>query len=593
MLYLNNKKGETGVSTAFKFLMAFLALGVAVLFTLTIASGGEDSQPNDIKGIIDYEKYKSICILKCSKANVRDMAKCSETIEGVPYYCGEIIAGGDNPALDPPDGTFTTPEGEFQPCSTMTITPKEDVADLGIKIKPVGGTDSEAIVIRDNTGLDLTSVDGYYKLCESTCSEVAFSLPCGYKAELQEFKPETYEISFNIDGIKPITKTWNCLNDASFPEGISFNQMDTEKITKVKFKKEVKSPSESHMTANVRIGFENGGGCKHPKTGANINEECIIEPSHELGLKYNEEDSYYHFTMPKINGELKEILFNILIEAEDSDIGVCTAKVSASMRCKNSAKYICYGETEDDDYREYFLSDRSDEGEYTLDGVCRYSEKIEYEKGCIDISTGELGDENEGACHRPEKIYRKDSIIEDADTHECITPPDLVIEDIYPCKSSSDCNKNTQFLSTDDNQYLAFTIKNNGPDITIYREDLHITINGGEEEVYSVPNTGLEIEEGKVAVIDEISATGLIGDNFENVANTVRVEIADIDTAIYPLIDEEKRENNNIKEETMTVYRKCCSDCVSCPDKSICEECSPICRWDLDEQNSKYGCAKR
>ncbi|MCK5699424.1 MAG: hypothetical protein KAH93_06240, partial [Candidatus Aenigmarchaeota archaeon] len=599
MLYLNNKKGETGVSTAFKFLIAFLAVGVAVLFTLTIASSGEDSQPNDIRGIIDYEKYKSLCILKCTKANVRDMAKCTETIEDVPYYCGEIIAGGDDSTLDPPDGSSTkpayTPEGEFQPCSTMTLTLKEDVTDLGIKIKPKEGSDSEAIVIRDESGSDLTILDeGYYKLCESTCSNIAFQLPCEKKTELEEFKPDDYEISFNVEGINPITKIWTCLKDASFPDGINFNQMGTKDITKVKFKKEVKSASASHMNADIQIVFdETGGGCKDPDTGTTITN-CRIEPSHELGLKYDEDESYYHFTMPKINGELKEILFNILINAEGSDVGVCTAKVSASMRCNNPERYICYGETDDDDnYREYFLYSRSDAGEYTLDGVCKYSEKTEYKTGCVDISTGELGDENEVACHRPEKIYRKETIIEDVDTRECKSPPDLVIEDIYPCISTDDCNANTQFFSTDEDQYLAFTIRNNGPDITIYPEDLHITINGGDEEVYSIPNSGLVIPEGELKVIDEISAIGLVGNDFENVGNTVRVEIANIDTAIYPVIDEEKREKNNVKEETMTVYRKCCSDCVSCPDKAICNGCYGICIWKLNAADGIYGCAKR
>ncbi len=601
----NNCKGQVHLFAL--LVIAVVAIGLFAVFTAQGEEGGREAIPDVSPELTALYLEEALCMPKCPGESYTEdeRLKCNE----VPYEeseltCGEIFtkikeihdeqeaSGGGS------TGTSTTEyyalKGEFQPCSTMTLTLKEDIVNPSMKIKPKTGDDTEAIAIRDKDGVSLILVDDYYKLCDGICSDVEFQLPCEKKAELEKFKPEIYEISFNVEEVKPITKRWTCVNDASFPEGINFNQMGTKDITKVNFKKEVKSALSSHMKADVQIIFGgSGGGCRHPETGVII-ADCRIASSHDLGLKYNEGDSYYHFTMPKINGELKEILFNILIEAEGSDVGVCTARVSASMRCTNLEKYLCYGETDDDGkYWEYILSSRSDDGEYTLDGVCKYSLKTEYETGCVNILTHVVTDEPEGACHLPEKVYREGTIIENEGTHECSAPPDISIVDIHPCKAVEDCDENTIFSSMDVGlRYINVKIRNNGAEaISFDGENLYVTINGNEETVHVNEVT---IDPSETVDISDITTDGLSAGSFDkSELNTVKVRIDNIDTAIYPVINEKQREDNNIKEETIIIYRQCCGDCVSCHSKTICGECSGICEWELDEQKSEYGCIKK
>ncbi len=626
------KRNRKALGKTVEIVILGLMVGLIVVFIGTIfVSGIAENIKNMFgvtpKGTMDDSILAAECLRLCDTVYLPEggLYKCTASPEGSNELCGTILTrikeSEDDLPGEPTSGTSTIKlDGDFLPCSEMTVLFKnikqEDIIDLSINIK--SDDDDDVVPVRDASGSEITpDGDGYYLLCSSEgtpCTqEVKFRLPCDYKPEVQAFKPDTrHTISFksgNAAGTVDDTlelpqyknKQWNCLNYATFPEGISFNQKvtTTPDTTKVKFKRVIKPESQTHMIAETKIKIKEGSGqCEDPSSPSDnptVINPCELGIDHTLGLTYVDPDSY-HFTMPRITGKLEDIRFIIhltvkeLDETPAGDIEVCATKTTASITCKSSVAYLCYEDT--DDSKEYILSGPSDSGTHTLDGICKYTGKTEYKSGCTLVSDGSHTNDAQAACSLPHKIYREDTMIQDATNNECKVT-DLKIVNIHPCKIG-DCDKDTYFTAADTTGWIAVDLENKGNiPIEIHEGNLYLTIDGNAETVVAIPDH--TIPGGQASKIKDTTINTIKPDShLVEGTYTIKAKIDNIDTLKYPVVDESSRNANNILTKTITVYPQCCRDCISCTTETACaSKCSNICEWKPNSITGDDECKKK
>ncbi len=599
-----------GLTESIVLMLGLVVVFIGVTFTSGIGERLKDMFGATPKGTMDDSIYSAECLRLCDTEY--DLYACTASPDGSNELCGAILtrikeAEGDLPGEPTSDIGTIKLDGDFLPCSEMSVIFKnivaEEIIDFSVNIK----SDNDIIVpVRDAGGAVIVPVGDDYLLCSSATTpctqEIEFKLPCDYKPEVEKFKPDIkHTISFksanaagDVDDTLKLAqykdKKWSCLYYASFPDGISFNQIVTNPLatTRVTFKKEIISGSQTHMIAKTKITKEaSSGPCEQPSSPIDapiVISECMLVIGDPLGLKYVDPDGY-HFTMPRVTGVLEDIRFIIhltvkkLDETPAGDIAICATKTTASMTCRNKVAYLCYVDA--DDGKEYILSDLSDSGTYTRDGVCKYTDQTEYENGCVKVSDGSHTGDLEAACTLPDKIYREDTMIEDVNNDECKVT-DLEIVNIHPCKVA-DCDKDTYFTRADADGWIAVDLKNNGnKDIGFHEGNMYLTIDGNAETVLALPSYTIPAGE-TIKIIDTTIDTIKPGAFLVEGTYTVEARIDNLDTLKYPVVDKSSRNTNNIRTETITVYPQCCEDCVVCPE-TICEpKCSEICKWDMNQ----------
>jgi len=617
------KKGRKGIGKTLDIVILGGVVGLVVVFIASTFTSGIGEKVKNILGMgmhttLDDNIYAAECQELCSTEY--DIYKCTASPDGSDKQCGAIFArirdAGEDLPLEPTSdyGTITLNDDGFLPCSVMTVTFKnikpEEIADFSVKIENQSGG---IVPIRDASGGEITPSGDDYLLCSlstTPCTpKVEFKLPCNFQSEVEKFIPGVkHTITFtssNADGnigetdtlkLSPYkNKKWSCLKDATILGDVKFNQKTTisPETTKVHFKKEITGTSP-HMIADVKIEIETGSGqCEDPTIGT-----PTPIPGCELG-RLIPSGTDYEFTMPRVTGELEGILFKILLNVDDEipgppdrvDIPLCTAKVHASMTCTGEHRVanLCY--IDNTDSKEYILTGLSDSGTHSLDGICKYEHKTEYESYCVNVVDGSKCTIGCIPCTLPQKIMRINTMIDDPTKDKCKFE-DLEIVDIFPCKTVTDCDKNTIFTATDSQGWISVDIKNNGDNDFEFDEDnLHITINGNPETVVTAVHI---IPSGGTVTINDITATTMkSGSNLVEGAYTVVARIDNLDTLKYPLVDEAKRNANNMLTKQIKVYPACCSDCTSCSGSAACSGCSDMCKWNMNEVTGVNECIRK
>lgn len=644
--------------------IAVFVLAAAAIFTVGASDKTKKTVPEQLVSFKDTYYW-----LECNDlcAHKLDRYDCDESPEGTDLTCAEIFELKDEAFRsmsgdpeDPQGGTVGhiktksySLSGDFMPCSTMKVTFHEDIKSLsefGAKIAQEGASEKLKLEQGHNLGNPDTGIlwicgDEIDEKCgdikdENGRLEAKIKLPCTSKTGVAQFKAGTkYVFTFeskDAEGpdpklnLKEFERELVCLDWASFPDGISFNQQastppDQLRRTKVKFKKEIVHPDVGKMEADVIL----VNGLAGP-TDLNIENGLLRDKS-------DPDNPYYYFRMRPVKDTLEEIRFQIKLH----DKVICTANVDkgVDVSCQNTLPYHCYKDSTGSVHILQdgpFEKDEAAGATLTPDGLCFYKEEHVCRDGCMrgDTFTPGLPDNcpagsNEryaNTCFKEDKPS-KCSYVDLLVLKPVTCKGDVCGEPLFEGDSSSGYAirqtvenigdksiqynlKLNQLTSTSSTTFeMLRVLDDEGKPFEVRDADDKVlyTLDGGDKPLKDLPGVKDVWDEGIFIPVYKIKAEhmnkeikidylpGELTDRnhrFVKGEYTLTAMIGNPDTMLVPLIAEGAREKNNKATNEIKVYDKNCKTC-NYDNEAECEsECDKICEWETDAIEGVKKCQK-
>ncbi len=674
----NRKKAMTQVMW---ILIGILMLGFIGIFLWVLFISGftdnKDPYEQNPKDMLNDAKYEAVCFAECAKAGTYELEKCTYVPtdfngDEIDSTCGEIFTRIKESGEDITDGVHSPVKpgkkgyslsGDFMPCSTMKVTFHKDITSLyEFAAKICEKNNPNACMFPENTFWNQVNSEGqktgYYIVCSDAidssslpepwavaCDEkdeegrivVKLEMPCNthYTTELGKFKAGVkYVFSFSTDDVNGKNPEINnreferelvCLDWASFPDGISFNQQvstpaDQLRRTKVKFKKEIIHPDVGEMKADVIL----VNGLAGP-----------VDLKIKDGLLYDTSDTdnpYYYFRMRPVKDTLEKISFQIKLH----DKVICTANVDRGIdvSCQNTLPYHCYKDSTGNVHILQdgpFEKDEAPGAPHTPDGLCFYKNEHVCKDGCVTEGIFQPGPPD--ACLAGSTKRYADTCFSKDRPSKC-SYADLSVLKPVICNKDGDCGEPIYEADSSAGYTIRQTVKNIG-DLSIQYslQSNELTSPGAVYEILRVlDNDGnpYEVKDADDIVLYTLDGVDrplkeLLGQTIWNNIIFVPVykgeeikidylpgslahpttkifvkgeyvltaNIGKLDTMLVPLIDVDAREKNNKATNEIKVYDKCCKKC-DCSDKNICEsECENICEWATGATLGVEKCQKK